>query len=316
MRSWLDISRLSRASAAPRVLPFIVEWARGGAGALGRAGVQRLQPDGRDARGRGRGLPAVRLRAVADRADPGLRRRTAVPDQRPRAAVRAHRLHAAVQHERAAGRVSINCGYTAAGLPIGLQIAGPRHDDLGGAADRARLGADAAGAAAVADTAEGLTRSRSRRGANPAAPACRADRGSPVPNPPMFPETATRQAADPAMPALDAAAQQQLIERCRRESLALLERNLTPHGILAASPHRRRRGQALHARVRRATPRSACWRCPAAAWPRSSTARSPASMRWPRSRRANGQIPKYVDPEGQRRRLLVPRLHRRHACGG
>ena len=26
---------------------------------------------------------------------------------------------------------SINCGYTSAGLPIGLQIAGKRHDDLG-----------------------------------------------------------------------------------------------------------------------------------------------------------------------------------------
>jgi len=26
---------------------------------------------------------------------------------------------------------SINCGYTAGGLPIGLQIAGPRFDDLG-----------------------------------------------------------------------------------------------------------------------------------------------------------------------------------------
>jgi len=26
---------------------------------------------------------------------------------------------------------SVNCGFTAAGLPIGLQIAGHRHDDLG-----------------------------------------------------------------------------------------------------------------------------------------------------------------------------------------
>ena len=26
---------------------------------------------------------------------------------------------------------SINCGYTASGLPIGLQIVGQRHDDLG-----------------------------------------------------------------------------------------------------------------------------------------------------------------------------------------
>ena len=26
---------------------------------------------------------------------------------------------------------SINCGYTRSGLPIGLQVTGPRHDDLG-----------------------------------------------------------------------------------------------------------------------------------------------------------------------------------------
>jgi hypothetical protein len=47
-----------------------------------------------------------------------------------RCAAGAHRLHGAVQHVGAAG-ASINCGYSAEGLPIGLQIAGRRFDDLG-----------------------------------------------------------------------------------------------------------------------------------------------------------------------------------------
>ena len=51
---------------------------------------------------------------------------------------------------------SINCGYTAAGLPIGLQIAGQRFDDLGRAAGRARLRADSRRAAALARTTHGL----------------------------------------------------------------------------------------------------------------------------------------------------------------
>ena len=59
-----------------------------------------------------------------------LRRRAAVADQRPGAAVRAHRLHRRLQHERAAGREH-RLRLHRAGLPIGLQIVGHRHDDLG-----------------------------------------------------------------------------------------------------------------------------------------------------------------------------------------
>src|SRR6266487_2410307 len=40
----------------------------------------------------------IRLRALPHRADPGVRGRAAVPDQRSGAAVRAHRLHGALQH--------------------------------------------------------------------------------------------------------------------------------------------------------------------------------------------------------------------------
>ena len=53
---------------------------------------------------------------------------------------------------------AINCGYTAAGLPIGLQITGRRHDDLGVLQMAARLGAAAPGATALAAAAGKLTR--------------------------------------------------------------------------------------------------------------------------------------------------------------
>ena len=49
---------------------------------------------------------------------------------------------------------SINCGYTAGGLPIGLQIAGQRFDDLGVLQGVARLRADPRAAAALAGAAE------------------------------------------------------------------------------------------------------------------------------------------------------------------
>ena len=58
MRSWLDISAL-REERRAKVLPFIVDWARARRDAQRRARVPRLQPDGRDARGRGRRLPAA-----------------------------------------------------------------------------------------------------------------------------------------------------------------------------------------------------------------------------------------------------------------
>ena len=79
-----------------------------------------------------------------------------------------------------------------------------------------------------------------------------------------------------------------LVEDCRIESLHLLERNLTPQGILAArraSPPRRAATRASSA----AMPPSACSRCAAAASRRSSSARWRASMRWRSSRRPTGR---------------------------
>ncbi len=103
MRAWLDLSAL-REERRARVLPYHRPVGAARRDALRRARVPRLRPDGRNARRRGRRLPAVRRRALADRADRQLRRRARRPERRPGAPVRAHRADAAVQHERAAGR--------------------------------------------------------------------------------------------------------------------------------------------------------------------------------------------------------------------
>ena len=103
MRAWLDISAL-REERRARVLPFIVDWARRGATLSGERVFRGYSQMGamRDAAVAAcRPYDVVLSPTCADRR---LRRRVAVPDQRPRAAVRAHRLHAALQHERAAGR--------------------------------------------------------------------------------------------------------------------------------------------------------------------------------------------------------------------
>ena len=132
MRSWLDLqgaaARAARQGAA-------VHRAPGSSGARGLARRGRVP------------TATARWRAMRDAAVaacqpfdfvlspvspvPTFAAEWASPTERSGAAVRAHRLHAAVQHERAAGRCRSTAGYTADGLPIGLQIIGRRHDDLG-----------------------------------------------------------------------------------------------------------------------------------------------------------------------------------------
>src|SRR6185503_813934 len=58
-----------------------------------------------DARGRGRRLRALRLRAFADLADPALRSGARLPGQRSAQRAAAHRVHGGVQHVGAAGRL-------------------------------------------------------------------------------------------------------------------------------------------------------------------------------------------------------------------
>jgi aspartyl-tRNA(Asn)/glutamyl-tRNA(Gln) amidotransferase subunit A len=129
MRSWIDIAALSEARRA-RVLPFIVEWARGGATLSGEQvfhGYSQMAAMRDAALGAcapfdvvlspTSPIPAFAAELPAPTNDP----------QRPFEHI-AFTLPYNMSEQPAA---SINCGYTAGGLPIGLQITGQRFDDLG-----------------------------------------------------------------------------------------------------------------------------------------------------------------------------------------
>ena len=128
-RSWLDISALSVERQA-KVLPFIREWARGGAGLSGEQVFAAYSQ-----------MAAIREATVAACRpfDVVLSPTAPIPAYaaewpsptndatRPLEHI-AFTLPFNMSEQPAA---SINCGYTKSGLPIGLQIAGPRFDDLG-----------------------------------------------------------------------------------------------------------------------------------------------------------------------------------------
>ena len=129
MRSWIDIAALSEARRA-KVLPFIVEWARGGAALSGEQvfhGYSQMAAMRDAALGAcapfdvvlspTSPIPAFAAELPAPTNDP----------QRPFEHI-AFTLPYNMSEQPAA---SINCGYTAGGLPIGLQITGRRFDDLG-----------------------------------------------------------------------------------------------------------------------------------------------------------------------------------------
>jgi aspartyl-tRNA(Asn)/glutamyl-tRNA(Gln) amidotransferase subunit A len=127
-RAWLDIAALDPARRA-RVLPFIAAWARRGAALSGERVFHGYSQMG-----------AMREAAVAACApyDAVLSPTAPIPafaaelpcptddPERPFEHI-AFTLPYNMSEQPAA---SINCGYTSSGLPIGLQIAGARHDDL------------------------------------------------------------------------------------------------------------------------------------------------------------------------------------------
>ena len=129
MRSWLDIAALPPKRQA-LVLPYIREWAAGGAGfsatqvfhgytqfgALRDAAVAACQP-----------FDFV-LSPVAP--VPAFAAEWAGPTNDPLRAMEhiAYTLPFNMSEQPA---ISVPCGHTAHGLPIGLQIIGRRHDDLG-----------------------------------------------------------------------------------------------------------------------------------------------------------------------------------------
>jgi len=129
MRSWLDISALPEERRA-KVLPFILDWARGGAGLGGEAVFKGYSQMG-----------AMREAAVAASAPfdfvltptspiPAFAAELPMPTNDPARPFEhiAFTLPYNMSEQPAA---SINCGYTTSGLPIGLQIVGRRFDDLG-----------------------------------------------------------------------------------------------------------------------------------------------------------------------------------------
>ena len=129
MRSWIDISALSEERRA-KVLPFIVEWARGGA-AL--SGAQVFHGYSQMAAMRDAAVAACQpFDVVLSPTAPIAAFAAELPcptndPARPFEHI-AFTLPYNMSEQPAA---SIDCGHTRDGLPIGLQIIGPRHDDLG-----------------------------------------------------------------------------------------------------------------------------------------------------------------------------------------
>jgi aspartyl-tRNA(Asn)/glutamyl-tRNA(Gln) amidotransferase subunit A len=129
MRSWLDISALPQ-HKQDKVLPYIREWVRSGAtltaaqvfhgysqmGVMREAAVVACQPYD-FVLSPVSPVPSYAAEWASPTNDP----------QRPFEHI-AFTLPFNMSEQPSA---SINCGYTAAGLPIGLQITGRRHDDLG-----------------------------------------------------------------------------------------------------------------------------------------------------------------------------------------
>ena len=128
-RSWLDIGAMSEARRA-KVLPYITAWAQGGAGLSGERVFRGYSQMGamRDA-----SVAACRphdfvLSPTAPM--PAYAAELPAPDNDPARPFEhiAFTLPFNMSEQPAA---SINAGYTASGLPIGLQIIGQRYDDLG-----------------------------------------------------------------------------------------------------------------------------------------------------------------------------------------
>lgn len=128
-RAWLDLQALP-ADRRDQVLPYILAWAEGGARLSGAEVFTGFSQIG-----------ALREAAVAASApfDLVLSPVSPVPAFAAELASPLHDPARPFEHiaftlpynmsEQPA--IAVDCGHTAAGLPIGLQIAGRRHDDLG-----------------------------------------------------------------------------------------------------------------------------------------------------------------------------------------
>ncbi|MEO5882505.1 MAG: amidase [Caldimonas sp.] len=129
MRAWLDLSAL-REERRARILPFIVAWAKRGASL---SGERVFRGYGQMAAMRDAAVAACRpYDVVLSPTSPIAAYSAELPSptddpERPFEHI-AFTLAYNMSEQPAA---SIYCGRTSAGLPIGLQIVGRRHDDLG-----------------------------------------------------------------------------------------------------------------------------------------------------------------------------------------
>jgi aspartyl-tRNA(Asn)/glutamyl-tRNA(Gln) amidotransferase subunit A len=128
-RAWVDLAALP-AERRAKVLPFILAWARGGAGLAGEAvfhGYSQTLKMGAATVAATQACDVV-MSPVAPM--PAFAAELPCPTNDP-ARPFEHIAFTLPYNMGEQPAVSINCGYTAAGLPIGLQIAGRRFDDLG-----------------------------------------------------------------------------------------------------------------------------------------------------------------------------------------
>lgn len=129
MRSWLDLSSWPMARQE-RVLPYIAEWARGGARLSGEAvfrGWSQIAAMRDAAVAACRGLHGL-LSPVSP--IPAFAAELPSPTNDP-AQPLEHIAFTVAFNMSEQPAIAVNAGWTTDGLPIGLQIAGPRHDDLG-----------------------------------------------------------------------------------------------------------------------------------------------------------------------------------------
>jgi aspartyl-tRNA(Asn)/glutamyl-tRNA(Gln) amidotransferase subunit A len=129
MRSWLDFQSLP-AERRAKVLPFIARWVEGGARLTGAEVFRGYSQMGamRDA-----AVAAHRpFDFVLSPTSPiaAFAAELASPTDDPQRPLE-HIVFTVAYNMSEQPAASINCGWTSSGLPIGLQIAGKRHDDLG-----------------------------------------------------------------------------------------------------------------------------------------------------------------------------------------
>ena len=129
MRSWLDFQALP-AERRAKVLPYIARWVEGGAKLSGEEVFRGYSQMGamRDAAVAAHRRFDVVLSPTAP--IPAFRAELASPTDDP-ARPLEHICFTVAYNMSEQPAASINCAWTRAGLPIGLQIAGKRHDDLG-----------------------------------------------------------------------------------------------------------------------------------------------------------------------------------------